>query len=426
MSQKEFSSGGSEYFPAGQEFSAPKQEFTRPAPEVIPSAAETDQSGNEFRQSTGADKTAQNKRRRISPAMLTTAAVVTAAVAVLPLTSNHNMTPDRYDYPTMELSAVGKAYLDEAWEVLRNGDVDRLAALGTDGRMLSFSENEVAPYVDMLEQTYGRPKSDDAAVNNELYTYRDDYHGAILYYDGQNAGWHKFEEENLLNFHYNAYVENEYPDDLYTNTLFYFTESVEENAYYSSYANIYTGIANYYGPDEYKRNDHLVVNYEKGRYISIDPQINGYVLDFGTIWNESWTTDPETGEMIDHDWVRAEGDFALTLTYGSDEEGPTAQVQTYLHDGSVIFFREYEDCQGEFRLNVEDGILQLSDEIGLSYNEHTDRYGLYAHYYDADGNVIRSEGLATSEQNLTEDEVLDIRNWHLNYVGSNATYSIEE
>ena len=132
MKDNEFSCAGSEFNLSGQEFEPAVREWNMPAVEM-------DRSGREYRQESGALPAVKKKKRRITPAMATVAAVATAAVVVTPI--NFVMR----SFPTRTPSAASRAYLDYAVEAVKSGDWDRLWAAAMDPRLEQTIRADLAP-----------------------------------------------------------------------------------------------------------------------------------------------------------------------------------------------------------------------------------------------------------------------------------------
>lgn len=132
MKNNEFSQPGEEFAPPRQEFSTLAQEFSSPGQEnFLP--------GSEFHQTIR--QTAQKKKRRVNPMMLTAAAVISAAIVL----GGHTSFPQPENF-----SAAYREYLDEIMEACVEGDDMALHQLATSSMADEFWDRCLEPYKEDL------------------------------------------------------------------------------------------------------------------------------------------------------------------------------------------------------------------------------------------------------------------------------------
>lgn len=149
MRDNEFSPVGLEFAPTAEEVSQPRAEFSVPGAEAQAPGGEFDQSAGQVR---------KEKKRGVSPLMLTAAAVTTAAVV---LTGGSHTAR----YPTQPLSAEQGAYLEEVYQNLLDQNGERLAELSDDPMLEEIILEVMEPYAEMLNRRYGL----DTMYNAENY-----------------------------------------------------------------------------------------------------------------------------------------------------------------------------------------------------------------------------------------------------------------
>jgi len=140
MKDQEFSRLREEFASTGREFSPPAREFTPPAQEYHKAGAEFSQS----------PAPVGKKKKSVNPLMLTTAAVVTAAVVLGGVNA-----PVEDKIPEWPLEAAHQEYLDECLSSLEAHDFDRLIELADDPRIHELLMDEFPAYKDLLDTKYG-------------------------------------------------------------------------------------------------------------------------------------------------------------------------------------------------------------------------------------------------------------------------------
>lgn len=379
MSQKEFFSGGGECRPPEGEFFPTREEFSRPTEEVIPPAAEQDRSGGEFHQSAGPESTADKKRRRnISPAMLTTAAVVTAAVLITPISS---VVKNTGFYPAMQLSAQSKAYLDEVWEVMPEWDGARLLALAKDERLRDLAVDEVTPYLEMLWQDYGLDGShgDECDFCSNDYALREGFHSHFIGYNGQQLGVSSASvDEGELWLLYERYAEWETPDEINGYVTF------EQGTYLDSY-DVWEGQRAdiYWHSYENDTRRHSDVLYMGGLWELMDLEGHRTLrLKSGVLCNytefEDLSGNNSTPYSHREEYV-AEGEFA-TVFAPNESGGFAYRASNYLNNGTITirqFSSASMDRDYTVSFDVVDGVIRRTDDMSVEYYEESGTYTLY-------------------------------------------------
>lgn len=173
MKDKEFSGGG-------REFSSPGQEFSRPVREGAFQPQEIGCSGREYRQENAPMKP-KKKRRRLQPAMLTAAALVTSAIVLTSAPAER-----AHQYPVQELSAEHRAYLDEVWAAMEKSDVDALDLLAKDDMAREIVVDVIAPYARRLDDEYDfvSPIVVQESASDSEYTHYSEGGTYAVYYTG--------------------------------------------------------------------------------------------------------------------------------------------------------------------------------------------------------------------------------------------------
>lgn len=238
MRDNEFSNPGREYASSGREFSGPGREWAS-------QPAETDRSGREYKQELIPVKPVKKKRRRaFRPAALTAATLVTASIAL----GSVSLRPPRgARYPTQELSAEHRAYLDTVWETMERSDLDALGELARDPALEDIVVNVVDPFLERVKREYNSPDG-LVTISNGHTAYTFDLNDrSIVHYSGEVLAISDT-EPNRLSF---AYTESVEPENRYTHVYFVLNTNNERPASSNSYIHNdrYFDLSLYYSAD---------------------------------------------------------------------------------------------------------------------------------------------------------------------------------
>lgn len=425
MDQKEYSSSGAEFFPTGREFSAASQEIQPPPPEITPAATEADRSGSEFHQSTGPDRKAEKKRRRgITPAMLTTAAVVTAAVIIsplsAPLTGNTGSTPV---YPDLTLSARSAAYLDEVWDALPAGDPEQLLTLAGDERLRTLAVEEAAPYLETMERDYGleghHASYCDYCSGESILL--EGFHYNNLYYDGQRANVTTRDMGSSIM--YVDYERYQWTDEanaayldtgVYLDTSFYRQDYEPDGSGFDGYS-----VHIYNDTFEGESYEYRHVFYSSGQWVYAEYDGKRFhVLQTGTVYTYYKNVSLSDGTSESHfstntEKHTAEGEFAYEIA-PSEEARYSFYVKGYLNNGTITIRQTRPDDPGSdytLRFDVANGVVRRTDDMGIDYDETDGTYRLYVRMKVAGSDSEYAYDLFVSQAD-SEDALFHTSNWY--------------
>ncbi len=418
MDHREYSSGGAEYFPTGREFSAPPGELPRPAPEITPPAAEADRSGSEYHETTQSTPRQQKKRRKnISPAMLTTAAVAVAVVTVAPLSSVLSPGSSGYsDAPTLTLSAQSREYLDGVMASLPQADSTQLMAMARDTRLRHLVVEEASDYIDQLIEYEDEHRADDyyRSIDGEEYDLQEGLAGGMLLYPGQGVLCSTFDSthysDEYLWFNYHRYSRADGSDPTHTAIHFYYEENPSIDAsFHQAEAYIH-----YQDSDNGSRYES--VQYENGQYRLVEHTgiENSYyaVLESGTSsrWHYSHNIFDDGTSYSDSEHIVAEGKFVVEQVSSDIPDYSYAYIN-YLYDGTITitWWDNYNDMDTtELIIPVEKGVTRLPDTVTVEQIQG----GFSLVYRDPD-NSGSYHSFAYCEDDITEAEYLARLPWYV-------------
>lgn len=347
MRDQEFSS-------PGREFAPPRAEFSRPRTEFAPPGREHTAQGREFEQTSASQ--AKAKKRRLSPLMLTAAAVTTAVVTISGFDND----------PKLLLSMEERAALNDLTVALENMDIDRLAQLAEDPALYELVSETLIDF-------YKTEVPD--AVNYSIYTaptYSDGTQTSCsnhFSYDGTHAYVHHSDRFNHMGFYYDMFypADSDVPE---TSSVSFDLESPYDIHRDDPYQ--------FYSFHRYTNKDDGVVSwsYEDSicREIFLGIASDGIRHYEGNVALEG----------IRYDVSRSDSSFQMTVMEGSclaiQEDTPAewenyefAYYQNYLENGTVSTYYDYGDGW------VLDNVVEIRD--GYSYVDGVRNENAYHEYY---------------------------------------------